>query len=109
GGAIPSVNQGSNFRGGSANMPANLPEEFRHMWGRMSVENSIPALKEFLEKGGKIITIGSSANLAYHLNLPVTNALTERVDGEERPLPREKYYVPGSVLNAKVDTQNPAT
>ncbi len=37
------------------------------------------------------------------LKLPLTNHLVE--DG--RPLGREKYYVPGSVLRVAVDPQNP--
>jgi hypothetical protein len=29
------------------------------------------------------------------------------VDGKEKPISRNKYYVPGSVLRAKFDNQNP--
>jgi hypothetical protein len=60
-------------------------------------------LRAFLEEGGDIITIGSSANLAYHLNLPVKNALVEVVAGKERDLPGEKFYIPGSVMQVAVD------
>jgi hypothetical protein len=39
------------------------------------------------------------------LNLPVRNALVERTaSGEERPLPGEKFYIPGSLLRVAVDT-----
>ena len=39
------------------------------------------------------------------LNLPVKNALLERTaTGEERPLPGEKFYIPGSLLEVAVDT-----
>ena len=31
----------------------------------------------------------------------------EVVNGAERPLPREKYYVPGSILEARIDNMNP--
>jgi hypothetical protein len=42
--------------------------------------------------------------LAYHLDLPVRNAMVEMgKDGQERRLPAEKYYVPGSVLRVNVD------
>jgi hypothetical protein len=54
-----------------------------------------------------VITIGSSTNLAEHLDVPVSDALVEVVDGRERELPSEKYYVPGSVLNARVDNTHP--
>jgi hypothetical protein len=66
-------------------------------------------LKSFLEAGGQIVAIGSATNLAAHLNLPVRNALVEIVNGAERRLPAEKYYVPGSVLQLAVDTKAPAS
>jgi hypothetical protein len=38
----------------------------------------------------------------------VKNALVEKTpEGVERPLPREKFYVPGSVLQVSVDNTNP--
>jgi len=55
-----------------------------------------------------ILTIGSSTALGYHFGLPIKDALVERVaGGVERPLPREKYYVPGSLLEARIDNTNP--
>jgi hypothetical protein len=76
------------------------------MTGRITAEKTIPQLKAFLEAGGSIVTIGSSANLAYQLNLPVKNAL---VDASGTPLPGDKYYIPGAVLRAAVDNTQPAT
>src|SRR5690606_37279245 len=83
--------------------PAELPEEYRHTVGQLTAHRSIPRLREFLEQGGTIVTTGSSTSLAYHLGLPVRNALTEMVDGKERPLSGEKFYVPGSVLRVRVN------
>ena len=46
--------------------------------------------------------------MAGLLGLPVRDALTERAsDGSEHSLPRDKFYVPGSVLRATVDPTNP--
>ena len=81
-----------------------IPAEFHKMVGKITAEKSIPAIKNFIENGGKVITIGSSANLAYHLKLPVKNALTEVVSGKEKPLPGEKFYIPGSVMQMTVAT-----
>ncbi len=109
GGAIPSTNGvrgGFEGRGGSAE---DLPAEYKAMTGRITADKSIPQLKAFLEAGGSIVTIGSSANLAYQLKLPVKNALTETVKGEERPLSGDKFYIPGSVLQVTYDTTQPAT
>ena len=113
GGAIPSVNpqqQQGGFGGGrGANVdPATLPAEFRSWTGRITADKTIPHLKKFLEDGGTIITIGSSTNLAYHLGLPVMDKLVEKAaNGEERELPREKFYVPGSVMEVAVDNTLP--
>ncbi|AOM79724.1 M14 family metallopeptidase [Pedobacter steynii] len=105
-GGIPAVNQkASPGRGGLAPKPEEIPEAFRPWLGSISPEKSIPQLKEFLEKGGDIITIGSSTNLAYHLGLPVQNALAEtKTDGKETALPGDKFYIPGSLLKATVAT-----
>lgn len=88
--------------------PENIPEEYRGQLGRITVEKTIPQLRQFLEDGGTILAIGSSTSLAYHLNLPVTNALVEKTpEGKERPLPSEKLYAPGSVLQVHVDNTHP--
>ena len=110
-GAIPALS-GRSGRGSSSNSgpdPETIPEEFRGQLGRISAEKSIPELKKFIEQGGKIVTIGSSTNLAYHLNLPLRNAMVEMgLNGLERSLPAEKYYIPGSVLSANTDNTIPA-
>jgi hypothetical protein len=105
GGAIPSTTQTgeSPFRRNEPN-PDSLPAEFRSHLGRITPRKSIPELKKFLEAGGHIVTIGSSANLAYQLDLPVRDALVELVGGKERRLPGEKFYIPGSILRVSLDT-----
>jgi hypothetical protein len=55
-----------------------------------------------------VLTIGTSTNLAYHLGLPMANALVEKTgSGDERPLSRDKYYIPGSLLQVSMDNTNP--
>ncbi|HEX6306603.1 MAG TPA: M14 metallopeptidase family protein [Longimicrobiales bacterium] len=107
-GAVPPVRPAARGPGGGGGQgggdDADVPEEFRHMTGSITAERTVPQLRAFLEGGGSIITIGSSTNLAQHLGLPVSDALVETVDGGERPLPRSKYYVPGSILEVRVDT-----
>ena len=85
--------------------PEEVPAQYQHTLGKITKEKSIPQLKTFLEEGGSIITIGTSTNLAYHLGLPVRNALSETdKDGKEKPLPGTKYFIPGSVLQASFDS-----
>ena len=86
-----------------------MPVEYRGRLGRFTPGKTVPALRAFLEAGGTIVTVGTSANLAYHLRLPVRNALTEPgKDGRERILPSEKYYIPGSILRVTLDPAAPA-
>lgn len=103
-GGIPAVGQKTAAgRGNKGPKPEDIPEAFRPWLGSITPEKSIPQLREFLEKGGDIVTIGSSTNLAYHLGLAVQNALTEtKADGKEIPLSADKFYIPGSLLKATV-------
>ncbi len=82
-----------------------MPSEYRRRIGKFSPDKTVPALRAFLDAGGTIVTVGTSANLAYHLRLPVRNALTEPdTRGRERVLPSSKYYIPGSILRVSLDT-----
>jgi hypothetical protein len=108
GGAIPSLQMGNSSNRATIK-PEDVPEEYRNRLGRITAETSVPKLKDFLQSGGKIVTIGSSTNLAYHLGLPIKNALTEiTAGGEEKRLAAEKYYVPGSILTVNVDIKRQA-
>jgi hypothetical protein len=103
-GAVPARDgQQGGFGGGGGGEPRAdaVPAEFRASLGSTSVARTVPQLKQFLEAGGTVITIGSSTVLAQHLGLPVGNKL---VDAQGKALPREQFYVPGSVLRVRVDT-----
>jgi hypothetical protein len=73
----------------------------------VTAEVTVPHLAEFLKEGGTVLTIGSSTGLAKHLGLPVGNHLVTKDGGAERALPRDRFYVPASVLRAKVDPRHP--
>jgi hypothetical protein len=115
-GAMPrGTNAPDTGRGGGGGFPfrqprpEEIPEQYRGMLGRVTVDKTIPQLKKFVESGGTIVTVGDSTALAQFLGLPVTNGLVERTaDGQEHALPREKFYIPGSVLQVSVDNSNPA-
>ena len=105
-GAIPGAAGGS--RGGGAGGTAvpisNVPTEYQAHQGRVTAERTLPQIKSFIENGGTVIALGSSAaNLASYLQLPIENHLVEN----GAPVPRTKFYVPGSVLSARVDVTNP--
>jgi hypothetical protein len=108
-GGIPSVGSSGSGGWGSPPTESNTPQEYHHMLGNITAEKSIPQIRSFLDNGGKVIAVGSASNIAYHLELPIKNALVEvQRDGSERHLPGEKYYIPGSVLVTRVDTSLPA-
>ena len=88
--------------------PEDIPAQYRSWLGDITTEKTVPQIRRFVETGGTVITIGSSTSLAALLDLPVMNALTEHtVDGKERPLSPEKYYIPGSLLKVSVDNSSP--
>ncbi|HYK89383.1 MAG TPA: M14 metallopeptidase family protein [Acidobacteriota bacterium] len=87
---------------------ATIPMEYRNRLGSVTATKTVPQLRRFLEEGGTVLAIGSSTSLAEFASLPIANALVERQpDGTERRLPRDKFYVPGSVLRARVDPTDP--
>jgi len=104
---IPASDGGENpfeqYFGGRIDHEA-VPDEFQHMLGDVTVETTVPRLIEFIEDGGTIITIGSSTVMARHAGLPVENHLT---DDNGAPLRPDKYFVPGSVLEVRVDNTQP--
>ena len=104
GGGIPGAGGGG--RGGGQPAPEDVPAEYRPHLGRVTPERTLPQLRAFMENGGTVVAIGSSApNLAAFLQLPVEDHLTEN----GQPLPQSKFYTPGSVLAARFDTSHPVT
>jgi len=92
---------------GAAN-PEDVPEEYRASMGRISEDKTIPQLKSFVEAGGTVVTIGGSTSMAELFGIPVKNYLVEMgAGGVERALPREKFYIPGSLMKATIDNTNP--
>jgi hypothetical protein len=83
---------------------ADLPAEYRNQRGSITTDKTMPLIKQFIENGGTVIVIGgSTSNMIAQLGLPVSSHLVEN----DQPLPSTKFYVPGSVLRARVDTTHP--
>ncbi|MGB6867884.1 MAG: hypothetical protein WBE11_19545, partial [Candidatus Aminicenantaceae bacterium] len=109
-GAIPAMVEDESFpySGREQPDPKTIPAEYQNRLSQVTKEKTIPQLQQFLDEGGTILTIGSSTALGYFMNLPISDALVEKTsDGEEKPLPMAKYFVPGSILQVKVDNSNP--
>ena len=84
--------------------PADIPEEYRDRFGRVTAERTIPAVLEFVRRGGTVIAVGTSTSLAQHAGLPVMNHL---VDADGQPWPPSEYYVPGSLLEVGLQGGGP--
>jgi len=83
--------------------PESIPAQFRDMLGSVTAE-TVQELLQFVREGGTLLAIGSSTNIAYHADLPLTNHL---VDGDGRRLQQAEYYIPSSVLEMSVDPTHP--
>jgi hypothetical protein len=83
--------------------PQSVPAEWRARLGRVTVAKTIPQLRQFVADGGTVIAIGSSTCVARHLGLPIASHLVQ----DSKPLPRSRFYVPGSLLQVRVDTLQP--
>ncbi len=102
-GGIPGTGggRGGGFGGRGGGTDGTIPAEYRAQIGSMSVDTTMPQLKAFLNEGGRIVAVGTSAtNLANNLGLGFEN----QVAG----ISSDKYYLPGSVLQVQVDTTQPA-
>jgi hypothetical protein len=92
----------------NAMQAAAVPPEYFERLGDVTVSETVPALKRYVERGGTLIAIGRAASIGYALGLPLANPLVQRQpDGSLWPLPANQYYVPGSILRASVDSTTP--
>jgi hypothetical protein len=73
-----------------------MPEEYTGGLG----EQGVKALREFVEAGGTLVCLNRASDFAIEqFKLPVRDV----VDG----LPRTEFYVPGSILQIQLDTNDP--
>ncbi len=105
----PGVGRGGGGGGGRRQPePASIPAEYRDRLGRITAEETVPRLAEFARAGGTLVGVGGSSLVGTELGLPVENALVQPgPDGKPQPLPGTKFYIPGSLLYADVDTTQP--
>lgn len=78
-----------------------VPAEWRPRLGRITAAKTLPRIRDFVEKGGTLLSFGRSSSIGFELGLPLVSA-TAGEDG--KPLPRARYYMPGSILSIAVDT-----
>ncbi|MGE0592859.1 MAG: M14 metallopeptidase family protein [Vicinamibacterales bacterium] len=89
-------------------LPADVPAAYRGVVGSVTSTRTLPHLRQFVEEGGTLIAMGGSTVVADLLRLSVSNGLTEAgFGGRSRPVGADRFYVPGSVLRARVDNTLP--
>ncbi|KPF72179.1 peptidase [alpha proteobacterium AAP81b] len=99
---------GREGRGRGQPAAADIPAEWQMALGNITTEKTLPQVAAFAKAGGTVITIGNATAMAEGMGLPVTNALsTVDASGKRTTLPSTKFYVPGSVLEARVDITDP--
>jgi hypothetical protein len=81
----------------------NVPPEWRDKMGSVTERKTVPQLRRFLQGGGTVIAIGASTALGNFLGLPVRDHLSL---GGSR-IPPERFFVPGSIVEARVDRAHP--
>jgi hypothetical protein len=89
-------------------VPEDAPEEYRRRGGAVTWMRTVPRLEQFVEDGGTLVLIGHAAVIAERFGIGIANALVEtQANGTRTLLPREKHYVPGSVMRVAVDNTTP--
>ncbi|MBU3076261.1 peptidase [Sphingomonas sp. XMGL2] len=105
---VPPSND-SPYRGRTPNQPKpeDIPAEFRSWLGVISDARTVPQLSAFAKAGGTIVTIGSANRLGPLLGAPVQPALVRMVNGKPAPLDTKEFYIPGALIRADVDPNQP--
>jgi hypothetical protein len=94
--------------GGRQPDAALIPAQFRPTLGKLTRDKTFPMVAAFAKAGGTVITVGNASSMGPALGVPVTNILsTTGTDGKDKPIPSTKFYIPGSILTAKVDITDP--
>lgn len=108
-GVVPAP-QGGAFKTGRPSTqpkPEEIPAEYRAWLGKISDEKTLPQIADFVKGGGTVVAIGASTRLATALGAPVDVATAKTENGQVKPYTNREFYIPGSVLRAKVDPKQP--
>ncbi|MDT9597669.1 M14 family metallopeptidase [Sphingosinicella rhizophila] len=81
----------------------DIPADLRSRLGLITTERTVPQIAAFARAGGTVITIGSANRLAELIGAPAKAALAK----EGKPLPRTSFFIPGSLVSARVDNGQP--
>lgn len=75
---------------------------------KLDPEKTIPALREFVEQGGVLLTFGRQATRAVsHFDLPVEEGVWLTREGVRRRARSSEFFIPGSLIWMDVDSSQP--
>lgn len=83
--------RGEGFEGGPS-----VPPEFKGGLG----EKGVAALRDFVETGGTIVTLNRASTVYATKDSPEVKNILEGINNRD-------FYIPGSILEVKVDTHHP--
>jgi hypothetical protein len=90
---FPDQNPNAIVNGATA---ANVRPEYRGGIG----DEGIAAIRDFIARGGTLVTLGAASDLAIdRLGVPLKNL--------KAGLTRDQHFAPGTILRLEVDTENP--
>ena len=105
--ALPPKGAWGSDRPGRQPNSKDTPAEYQAALGNSTDAKTSPAVGAFVRGGGTVVAIGSSARFLELLGAPLKPALAQEVDGEFKPLDTKSFYIPGSILRARVDNRQP--
>ena len=85
----------------------DTPQKYRAMLGDITDEKTVPAIADFVRKGGAVVALGSAGRFSQLLKTPLEPALAQVADGKMKPLDTKEFFIPGSILRAEVDNTQP--
>lgn len=106
-GALPPKGAWGTDRAGKQPSEQDTPPEYRATLGTLSDERIAPAIDGFIRGGGTVVAIGNAGRFTDLLSVPLAPALVRQVGGERKALDTKSFYIPGSILRARVDNRQP--
>lgn len=101
------------FRGrsnGKQPAPEHIPAEFHSWLGQITADGTMPKIDRFVRNGGSLIALGGSAQAVVQaLDLPLADAVAGTENGRTTRPPRNRFYVPGALIQATTDPASPLT
>ncbi|MPT48968.1 MAG: peptidase [Sphingobium sp.] len=82
----------------------DTPKEYQKMLGTATDAKTLPAVADFVRGGGSVVAIGNSARFIELMGTPLAPALVQK---DKKALNTHEFFIPGSVLRARVDNRQP--